>query len=163
MSDDTNSTREIETLTAASAGDPAVTLGEERSMVNAPPCAALKADGTPCRMRPIRHAEFCFAHDPEHAAEAAEARRLGGQRRRRERLTASEYRVQGIKTVADIQRVFEIAVLDILALEPSLGRSSALFRGCGLLLKLRDAGDLEERMQAIEIALRPPRKPRGTS
>jgi len=47
-------------------------------------CAYAKADGQPCRMAPLIDGPYSFAHDPERAAEAAEARRLGGLRRRKE-------------------------------------------------------------------------------
>jgi hypothetical protein len=45
-------------------------------------CAYAKADGQPCRMAPLHERPYCFAHDPERAEEAAEARRLGGLRRK---------------------------------------------------------------------------------
>jgi hypothetical protein len=105
-------------------------------------------------MRPLRDATFCFAHDPEHAAAAAEARRLGGTRRRRERLTARAFGVEGVESVADIRRVIEIALIDTLELENSVARSRALFWGCAVLLKLREVSDLDDRLQAIEAALR---------
>jgi hypothetical protein len=47
-------------------------------------CAGTKPDGQPCQMAPLHDRPFCFAHDPERAAEAAEARRMGGLRRRKE-------------------------------------------------------------------------------
>jgi hypothetical protein len=100
----------------------------------------------------------CFWHDPKSAADAAEARRLGGQRRRREQITAGAYDIEALETAADIRRVIAIAVLDTLGLENSVARSRALFWGCGVLIKLREVADLEERLEAVEAALRPPRK-----
>ena len=46
-------------------------------------CAAATADGKRCPVAPLRDGEYCFMHSPDHSAEAAEARRLGGLRRRR--------------------------------------------------------------------------------
>ena len=60
-------------------------------------------------------------HSPEHAAEAAEARRLGGLRRRREVAVTGAYEFPGLQSVADIRRILEIAVLDTLGLENSRG------------------------------------------
>ena len=47
-------------------------------------CSAVKDDGSACRAAPLRARQYCFWHDPEHQDDAAEARRLGGLRRRRE-------------------------------------------------------------------------------
>lgn len=78
-------------------------------------CQALKGDGQPCRARPLRDAQFCIMHSPEHAEEMKEARRLGGLRRRREVTVQGAYNINGLETVADIQRLVEIAALDILS------------------------------------------------
>lgn len=102
--------------------------------------------------------KLCFWHDPQFAVEAAEARRLGGQRRRREQITAGAYDIEALETPSDIRRVAEVAIIDTLRLDNSVARSRALFWGCGVLIKLQEVGDLEERLQAMEAALRPPRK-----
>ena len=54
-------------------------------------CGYAKADGQPCQMAPLRDRPYCFSHDPERAEEAAEARRLGGLRRRKEGTIAVAY------------------------------------------------------------------------
>ena len=126
-------------------------------------CEAQKSDGSPCRMRPVRDGSLCFAHDPGHAKEAAEARRLGGKHRRREWITAGAFEVEALESVEGIRRVIEIAVLDTLSLESSVARARALFAGCAVLLKLREVSDLEERLQSVEAALRPRRKERKAS
>ena len=46
-------------------------------------CQAKKADGTACGAGVKAGQRYCFQHDPERAAEAAEARKLGGQARQR--------------------------------------------------------------------------------
>jgi len=57
-------------------------------------------DGSRCRAGPQRERPYCFAHDPERAAEAAEARKLGGLRRRKEGTIALAYDLPGLDTVA---------------------------------------------------------------
>lgn len=42
------------------------------------PCQAVKANGVPCRAGVKPGASFCFAHDPNRAAEAQAARIAGG-------------------------------------------------------------------------------------
>ena len=56
-------------------------------------------------------------HSPEHAEEAAEARRHGGLRKRRERTLQVVYDVEGMETVPQLRRVLQIAVLEALGLE----------------------------------------------
>ena len=61
-------------------------------------------------------------HAPEHAQDVAEARRLGGLRRRREVTVASAYDLNGINNAADVMRLLEIAAFDTLGLESSVAR-----------------------------------------
>ena len=51
-------------------------------------------------------------HCPEHAAEAAEARRLGGLRRRREVAVSGAYDFCGLESVGDIRRLLEVGELE---------------------------------------------------
>ena len=118
-------------------------------------CKEAKEDGTPCSAPPLRDGEFCFWHSPEHAEEAAEARRLGGLRRRKEKVVSGSYDIEGLETVPQIRRLVEIAVLDTLALENSIARSRALIAAAGAAAKLLEVGELEERIQTIERALKP--------
>jgi hypothetical protein len=124
--------------------------------------SAPKNNGDPCNMQPMRDEVFCFAHHPDHAQEAAEARRLGGQRRRREHAIAGAFDVEGIETIGDIRRVLDIVVIDGLALENSVARLRVLISACSTAARLREVADLEERLASLESALRPTKKRRGT-
>ncbi len=53
-------------------------------MVVSRTCKALKDNGEPCRAAPLHEGAYCVFHDPEHAEVVQEARRAGGQRRKRE-------------------------------------------------------------------------------
>ena len=118
-------------------------------------CRAQNEDGEACRQAPIQGEDFCFWHSPEHSEEAAEARRLGGLRRRKERVVSGAYDFEGLQSVGDIRRVLEIAVLDTLGLENSVARSRTLAYLAQVALKALEVGDLEERLAAIETALTP--------
>lgn len=118
-------------------------------------CNARKDDGSPCGSPPLRDGEFCLWHDPEHADEVAEARRLGGLRRRKERITEGAYHFQGLESVSQIRRLLEVAAVDSLALENSIARSRTLAYLAQVALKALEAGDLEERVDALEQAMRP--------
>ena len=62
-------------------------------------CKALKDDGGHCQAPPLQDGDFCLMHSPEHAEEMAEARRLGGLRRRREKAVSGAYDFEGLADV----------------------------------------------------------------
>lgn len=117
-------------------------------------CKARRDDGLPCRATPTRSG-FCFWHDPELAAEAAEARRLGGIRRRREGAVAGAYDYEGLDTVEKIRRVFDIAAIDALGMDTSVAKVRALIAVGLAAVKLLEVGEYEERLRALEAALGP--------
>jgi len=89
-------------------------------------------------------------HSPEHTQEVAEARRLGGIRRKREVAVTGAYELGGLGTVADIRRLIEIAVLDTLGLENSVARARAIAYLAQTAIKLLEVGELETRLAQIE-------------
>lgn len=113
-------------------------------------CSALNDGGSPCRQAPLTGSDYCFWHSPEHAEEVAEARRLGGLRRRKERTVASAYDFEGLETVGQIRRLIEVAVVDTLSLENSIARSRALAYLAQVSVNLLEKGELEERLRALE-------------
>jgi hypothetical protein len=103
----------------------------------------------------MRDSELCFWHDPEHAEEAAEARKLGGQRRRREKATEGAYDLEDLDTIEGIRRMLNVALLDAIGLENSVARSRVIISGVLAAAKLLEVGEMDERMQAVEAALGP--------
>jgi hypothetical protein len=61
-------------------------------------CSASTVHGAPCRMRPLRGEERCLSHHPDYAEKAAEARRLGGMRRRHEKAVATSYNITTLES-----------------------------------------------------------------
>jgi len=118
-------------------------------------CRAVKDGGQPCRAPRLRDSEFCFWHSPEHAEEAAEAQRLGGLRRRREKAVAGAYDFDGLDSVPKARRLLEIAALDSLALENSVARSRTLAYLAQVALKALEVGELAERIDALERLVAP--------
>ena len=123
-------------------------------MVNSRGCTFVMADGRLCRSSALRGENFCLFHSPDHEEEAAEARRLGGLRRRKEKAVLGAYDFQGLRSVPDIQRVLEIATTDTLALENSVSRNRTLAYLCQTALKALEVGELEERLALLEAAVR---------
>jgi hypothetical protein len=124
-------------------------------------CRAFRPDGKPCRAGAIQSEEYCFWHSREHAEEAAEARKLGGRRRRREKITAGAYDFEGLETVAQIRRLLEIAVTDTLGLENSVARSRALAYLAQVALRALETGEFEERLRSLEQAIQPESRREG--
>ena len=118
-------------------------------------CKALKEDGSRCQAAPLLEGEFCLMHSPEHAEEMAEARRLGGLRRRREKAVSGAYDFDGLADVVQVQRLLEIACLDTLSLENSVARSRTLAYLAQAALKALEVGELAERIEALERLVAP--------
>jgi hypothetical protein len=92
-------------------------------------------------------------HDPAHAEAVTEARRLGGNRRKREVTVRGAFEVEDLRGVEGAQRVLEIALLDLLALDNSVPRDRSLIAGALAVLKANEVGDLVERIKALEAAV----------
>ena len=118
-------------------------------------CKALREDGAPCQAAPLLNGDFCLMHSPEHAEEMAEARRLGGLRRRREKAVSGAYDFEGLADVAQVQRLLEIACLDTLSLENSVARSRTLAYLAQVALKALEVGELEQRIENLERLVAP--------
>jgi hypothetical protein len=133
----------------------------DRPMTRPRRCTGHARDGRPCGAPPQHDSEQCFWHDPSRAEDAAAARKLGGQRRRRERLVADTYDLDGLATIADIRRVLEIALAEALALDNSPVRIRLVTTIAAAATRLLDPGELEQRLAALEQAslARPPLRP----
>jgi hypothetical protein len=116
-------------------------------------CVYAKADGQPCHMAPLRDRPYCFAHDPERAEEAADARRLGGLRRRKEGTIAVAYDLPGLDTVVGIRRLLDIVVTDGVGLDNGIARLRVLIATAVAAMNLLKVGELEERLAALEGAV----------
>jgi hypothetical protein len=110
-------------------------------------------DGRLCRAGPQRERPYCFAHDPERATDAAEARRLGGLRRRKEGTIAVAYDLPGLDSVDGIRRLLEIVSTDGLGMENGVPRLRALISTAVAATNLLKVGEIEERLAALEAAV----------
>src|SRR5450755_2991614 len=117
-------------------------------------CAGIKPDGQPCQMAPLHERPYCFAHDPERAAEAAEARRMGGLRRRKEGTIAVAYELPGLDTVAGIRRLIDIVVTDSVGMENGIARLRVILAAASAATALLKVGELEDRLAVLEAAVK---------
>src|SRR5688572_3409343 len=100
-------------------------------------------------MAPLVGSAFCWVHDPANAEAAAEARRLGGLRRRREGSLSGVYDFDGLTSVEQIRRLLEIATLDTLGLDNSISRARTLIAAAQAAAKLLETGELETRIAVL--------------
>ncbi len=113
-------------------------------------CTATTASGKPCGA-PAQHGRpFCFAHDPDRAAERADARQRGGYNRRTPKATDPDGYPTRLRSVADVQALLEATLRDTTLQENSGSRTQALVRLAHGALKALEVGDLEERLAALE-------------
>jgi hypothetical protein len=124
-------------------------------MVSPRACTGVTKTGEGCAAPPLLDGDFCFWHSPDHTEEAAAARKLGGQRRRRESTLAGAYEVGPLDTVDGIRRVLEIVTFDGLGMEISIPRGRLLISAVQALTKLLEVGELEQRVTDLEVAVQP--------
>jgi len=115
-------------------------------------CAHEMADGRRCGAPALKAGSLCFWHDPEKSADLADAQRLGGLRRRRERTVAVAYDVAGLDSIGAIRRVLVVAMLDTIGLDNSVARNRTLIAAGLAAAKLLETGELEDRIAALELA-----------
>ena len=124
-------------------------------MVGSRACSAATKTGRRCGATPLHDADVCFWHSPEHADEAAKARSLGGQRRRRESTLAGAYEIGPLDTVGGIRRVLEIVTFDALGMEISIARGRLLVSTMQVAAKVLETGELEQRVAELEAIIKP--------
>ena len=117
-------------------------------------CRAPNKQGWPCGAPPLVEGSRCFWHDPETQEAAAEARRLGGRRRKREGTIKGALDLEGIQTGANLLRVLEVALMDTLEMENSIQRTRALTHVVSVAARVKETIEFEARLQALEAGLR---------
>src|SRR5262245_48506561 len=118
-------------------------------------CTFIKEGGGRCMASPLQDRDLCFFHDPDTQEQAAEARRLGGLRRRKESTIVGAFEVGELDSVEDLRRLLQIAVIDTLGLENSISRSRTLGYLTQVGATLLERGEQEQRLQELEALLHP--------
>jgi hypothetical protein len=104
----------------------------------------------------LRDSEWCVFHDPDYTGVVQAARSAGGRRRREEASVATEFDIIGlIDSFEDLKRLLEIAAVDALRLPNSVPRTRLLVAIVQAGASLLERGDVSERLEILEDALRP--------
>lgn len=114
-------------------------------------CTATRRDGTPCKAQATTSTGHCWAHDPEGQERLASARSAGG--RARARTARAE------KLMPTVLKPVLHALLDALGkvkqsqITPQQASATAALAGA--IVRVYEAGMLEERLQALESVQTP--------
>jgi hypothetical protein len=103
-------------------------------------------------MAPLSNSDYCYTHSPLHAAARAEARKLGGRRRRRG--SGEGATDVSLQTVAEVLALLERAARDALMLDLSAERCRVLVSVAGQAIAAIEKGSFEDRLAALEQAAR---------
>ena len=124
-------------------------------MVISRTCRADNKDGGTCGAAPLQDGAFCYMHDPRHAQEMQDARRVGGLRRRRETTVSVAYEIDGVESVPQLRRVLEIVILDALGMDNTVARGRLLVSAVTAASKLTEIGEVAEQIARLHDVLAP--------
>jgi|SRR5215216_7895 len=117
-----------------------------------PRCRGNKEDGSPCERIVGASQEYCYSHDPARADERRRNASRGG-------------RAKGNGELADLKKQVKDLAKDVLDGKVDRGRAavvnqlySTLIRAIEQECKMRELGELAERLEALEEVLRGRRK-----
>jgi hypothetical protein len=120
-------------------------------MADARRCKATKNDGTPCKAGALPGGEFCYFHSPERAEQRAEARRAGGRERsRKAAVLPADSPDLRLKTAQDVAKALARTVNEVRKGAVDAKVANAVGYLCGMILKAIEAGELAERVAALE-------------
>lgn len=117
-------------------------------------CKAKTNSGQACRSQAIKDSQYCFIHDPASGAARAKARKKGGQRRRVPHAGNPETIPANVRTIDDVLKILDYALAESMPLENSIQRGRLIVAIAGAFIEAIKTGELEQRLAAIESALK---------
>ena len=112
-------------------------------------CAATTQSGTPCNAQPVRLSGFCWWHDPATDAERQGGRRLGGKGKSNAARAKRGY-ADGALTPAEVEGLIGTTLTGVLAGRVTPGQAQAVASLARAAVAVREAGEVEERLAALE-------------
>lgn len=114
-------------------------------------CKATTKRGEPCASYAVEGSDFCYWHAPELAESRKLARSNGGRARHGRKLGAAGTGTPvKLASLADVVRLVEGAVGDVLELENSIARARAVGYLAGIAVKALEVSELEQRIVQLE-------------
>jgi hypothetical protein len=116
-------------------------------------CQAKNRNGNPCQAS-ASETGFCFTHDITKGKERAIARRKGGLQKITPHVADASLVPKETRTIEGVMIILDYALQESLALPNSIQRGRLLVSIAGGYLETLKIGELEQRIEAIEIALK---------
>ncbi len=116
-------------------------------------CRTIKRDGEPCQAA-ARDTGFCFMHDLSLGAEKAAARRKGGLQRLTPSVADKSLVPTQVRSIESVLSVLDYALQETLALSNGVQRGRLIVSIAHGYIEALKTGELEQRLDAIEHALR---------
>jgi hypothetical protein len=116
-------------------------------------CTGLKRDGNRCHAQALTGSRYCFFHDPAAAEERAAASKRGGEKTRPAVLPPGTPDFP-LNNATDAGALLGRTINQLLRgeLDPKIANAAGYL--IGLKMKAADLGKLEQRMVALEAALK---------
>lgn len=114
-------------------------------------CTAIKRSGSRCEVRALPGSRFCFAHDPALQQRRQDGAAKGGRNRANSQRARKAVLANGLE-LDEIDRALCGALARILTgrMEPNIGTAAASLTRT--IIAIRQAGEVETRLQALESA-----------
>ncbi len=116
-------------------------------------CKSRNENGEQCRAKALKNKKYCFMHDPTSARKRAEARKLGGKRRRVDHAGDSAGLPTKVRSIAEVMMILDYTLTEVVPMENSIARGRLLIALSDAYIKALEIGELESRLEAIEKAL----------
>jgi len=116
-------------------------------------CQATKRDGETCNAA-ASESGFCFAHDASRGKERAVARRNGGLQRITPHVADAALVPKETRSIEGVMMILDYALQESLALSNGIQRGRLIVSLAHGYIEALKTGELEQRLEAIEHALR---------
>ena len=117
-------------------------------------CKAKTQSGKPCQAKALKDNDFCFAHAPEVGTKRAMARKRGGERHRTPHGGNPDTLPREVKTLNDANHILIYVLDEVIPMENSIARARVLLSLHDSYVKALQIGELEQRLAALEQALK---------
>ena len=125
-------------------------------------CAHILENGNKCGAFAMNGSEFCFFHDPTKAEERRIAGQKGGKRSRipSTKVLPEDTPDVKIKTIGDVEELISETISQVRRGDLAPNVSNAITQLVNSWIKIREIGEMEERMRRLEEAVEAGTQPR---
>lgn len=115
-------------------------------------CTHTKSDGVRCKANSLKQSKYCFFHDPQNNAKRSAAQKKGGCKGSRKILPINSP-ILPLQTAQDVVTLLGGTISQVSRGELDTRIANTVGYLCGVLLRAREQGDLESRLEILERGL----------